>query len=67
MAQLATLAPSLRRLLPAHNTVSADPARLIAVAKAATVLRTGGGVRTGQGSDQELVTVGSVTLMVRRE
>ncbi len=64
---LASLAPSLRRLLPAHNTVSADPARLIAVAKAATVLRNGGGTRTAQGDDQARVTIGDVTFMVRRE
>lgn len=66
MQQLAALAPSLRRLLPAHNTVSAPPARLADVAQAVRVLRAGGGTRTAEGADRELVTVGDVTFMVRK-
>lgn len=65
MQRLAALAPSLTRLLPAHNTVSASPARLDVVAKATAVLRAGGGVRVPDGNT-ERVTIGDVVFMVRR-
>jgi glyoxylase-like metal-dependent hydrolase (beta-lactamase superfamily II) len=67
MTALAALAPSLRRLLPAHNTVSEDPARLVVVADAMKLLRRGGGQRTAEGGERELVTIGHVTFMVRKE
>lgn len=41
IARLAALAPSLTRLLPAHNTVSAAPARLAAMQKAIRQVRSG--------------------------
>ena len=41
VARLRALAPSLRRLLPAHNTVSADPVRLTQVANAIRRVRSG--------------------------
>jgi glyoxylase-like metal-dependent hydrolase (beta-lactamase superfamily II) len=66
MQQLASLAPTLRRLLPAHNTISANPARLVDVARAFAILRQGGGTRSAEGSDRELVTVGDVRFMVRK-
>jgi glyoxylase-like metal-dependent hydrolase (beta-lactamase superfamily II) len=67
MHRLSALAPSLRRVLPAHNTVSASPSRLTDVARAVRVLREGGGVRVPQGEgDREAVTVGDVRFLVRR-
>ena len=45
--RLAALAPSVKRLLPAHNTVFADPANLI---EASRVIR---GVRSGKISGEE--------------
>jgi glyoxylase-like metal-dependent hydrolase (beta-lactamase superfamily II) len=65
MQRLAALAPSLRRVLPAHNTVSASPARLQVVADAVGELRRGGGVREVDG-ERERVTVGDVRFLVRR-
>ncbi|MFM7272428.1 MAG: MBL fold metallo-hydrolase, partial [Gammaproteobacteria bacterium] len=41
MARLAALAPGLKQLLPAHNTVSADPARLGMALAAVRRMRTG--------------------------
>ncbi|MEO8448305.1 MAG: hypothetical protein ABI647_00855, partial [Gemmatimonadota bacterium] len=41
MARLAALAPSLKLLLPAHNTASADPARLAQAAAAIRQVRSG--------------------------
>jgi glyoxylase-like metal-dependent hydrolase (beta-lactamase superfamily II) len=64
MTRLAALAPTLRRLLPAHNTVSAAPSRLSTVAAAVRTLREGGGVRRAQGT-QEQVTIGDVRFLVR--
>jgi len=65
MQRLAALAPSLRRVLPAHNTVSASPTRLQVVADAVGELRRGGGVREVDG-ERERVTVGDVRFLVRR-
>lgn len=39
--RLAALAPSVKRLLPAHNTASADPANLIEAARAIRLVRSG--------------------------
>lgn len=64
MTRLAAMAPSLTRLLPAHNTVSAPPSRLPAVAEAVRTLRRGGGVRVRDG-DKERVTIGDVRFLVR--
>lgn len=67
MKRLAALAPSLRRVLPAHNTVSAAPSRLADVANAVRVLREGGGVRmVAADGVRETVTVGDVRFLVRR-
>lgn len=67
MSRLAALAPSLRRVLPAHNTVSAAPSRLADVANAVQVLRDGGGVRViDEDGVRETVTVGNVRFLVRR-
>ena len=63
MARLVALAPSLRRLLPAHNTASADPAHLAVVATAVRTMRSGGGTRTPLEGDRVLVTVGDVEIM----
>ena len=65
MQRLAALAPSLRRVLPAHNTVSASPTRQQVVADAVGELRRGGGVREVDG-ERERVTVGDVRFLVRR-
>jgi glyoxylase-like metal-dependent hydrolase (beta-lactamase superfamily II) len=65
MQRLAALAPSLRRVLPAHNTISASPSRLQVVADAVGELRRGGGVREVDG-ERERVTVGDVRFLVRR-
>lgn len=65
MRQLAALAPALRRVLPAHNTISAAPSRLKVVAEAVSVLRRGGGVRVTDG-ERERVTVGDVRFLVRK-
>lgn len=65
MAKLAKLAPSLRRLLPAHNTATADPARLTAVLNGARTMRAGGGVRTPAESGVK-VQVGDVTFMIAK-
>jgi hypothetical protein len=54
MARLAALAPSLKRLLPAHNTVSADPARL-AQALAAVKLVRAGAVKGQEQSNDRIV------------
>ena len=63
MARLVALAPSLNRLLPAHNTASVDPGRLGVVAQAVRTMRAGGGSRAAQGEGRVLVTVGDVTIM----
>lgn len=42
MTRLAALAPSLKRLLPAHNTATADPARLGQALAAVRQVRAGG-------------------------
>ncbi len=39
--RLAALAPSVKRLLPAHNTVSADPANLVEASRAIRQVRSG--------------------------
>ena len=39
--RLAALAPSVDRLLPAHNTVSADPANLVEASRAIRLVRSG--------------------------
>ncbi|HJS58492.1 MAG TPA: MBL fold metallo-hydrolase [Vicinamibacteria bacterium] len=41
MARLATLVPGLRRLLPAHNTASAEPRRILEVKNAIREVRAG--------------------------
>jgi glyoxylase-like metal-dependent hydrolase (beta-lactamase superfamily II) len=41
MARLAGLVPALKKLLPAHNTASADPARLLQVKEAIRQVRAG--------------------------
>ena len=66
MARLAALVPTLRRLLPAHNTATADPARLTAVVTAVRTLRSGGGARTANGDGTVQVTVGDVSFMIAR-
>jgi len=40
--RLAALAPAVTRLLPAHNTVSADPQNLVEAARAIRLVRSGG-------------------------
>jgi glyoxylase-like metal-dependent hydrolase (beta-lactamase superfamily II) len=61
MARLTAL--PAKRLLPAHNTASVDPARLGVVARAVRTMRTGGGTRAAQGEGRLLVTVGDVQIM----
>ncbi|MCC7053226.1 MAG: amidohydrolase family protein [Gemmatimonadaceae bacterium] len=67
MARLAALVPGLRRLLPAHNTVTAEPTRLLAVLDGVRTMRTGGGTRTAEGGGRVSVRVGDVTFMIRGE
>lgn len=52
--RLAGLAPSVKRLLPAHNTVSADPANLLEAARSIRLLRSGG-VSGEEQSNQRVV------------
>lgn len=66
MTRLAALVPSLHRLLPAHNTATADPSRLTAVVNGVRTMRAGGGVRTPQGEDRVQVRVGDVTFMIAK-
>jgi glyoxylase-like metal-dependent hydrolase (beta-lactamase superfamily II) len=65
MARLSALEPSLRRLLPAHNTVSAPPARLHETLDAFRAMRRGEGVRASEGRGQLRVTVGRVSFLIR--
>ncbi len=53
IARLAGLAPRLRKLLPAHNTASADPSRLAQVADAIRRVRAGG-LKGAEESDQRV-------------
>jgi glyoxylase-like metal-dependent hydrolase (beta-lactamase superfamily II) len=66
MTRLAALEPTLRRLLPAHNTATAEPSRLSAVVNAFGTARTGGGVRTAEGTNRVHVRVGDITFMLAR-
>ena len=66
MTRLASLVPRLRRLLPAHNTATADPARLTAVVAAVGTMRAGGGVRTDGGDGTVRVRAGDVSFMIAR-
>ena len=66
MTRLAALVPSLRRLLPAHNTATAAPSRLTALAAATRTMRAGGGVRTMAGEDRVQVRVGDIDFMIAR-
>ena len=66
MARLAALVPTLRRLLPAHNAATADPARLTAVLNGVRTMRAGGGVRTPEAANRVRVAVGDVTFMIAR-
>jgi glyoxylase-like metal-dependent hydrolase (beta-lactamase superfamily II) len=54
MTKLAGLAPGLKNLLPAHNTASADPGRLLQVKEAIRRVRAGSLQGTAE-SDQRLV------------
>ncbi len=63
MTRMVALAPTLRRLLPAHNTASEPPSQLAVVAAALRTMRTGGGRRTVQEGSRLLVTVGTVEFM----
>lgn len=66
MERMVALVPTLRRLLPAHNTATADPARLTAVLEAVRTMRAGGGERTPEGDGRERVRVGDVTFMIAK-
>ncbi len=66
MVRLSTLVPRLRRLLPAHNTATADPQQLSAVVEAIRTVRAGGGERTDEGGGRVLVRVGSLTFMIAK-
>ena len=66
MARLAALVPTLRRLLPAHNTATASPSRLTTLVSAFQTMRTGGEVPTLEGANRMHVRVGDVTFMIAR-
>lgn len=66
LTRLVALAPSLRRLLPAHNTISEPPARLLETLDAFRALRKGQGVRVREAPGQLRVTVGGVSFLVRQ-
>ncbi len=66
MARLAALVPTLRRLLPAHNTATASPSRLTTLVSAFQTMRAGGGVRTAEGANREQVRVGDVAFMIAK-
>jgi len=66
MARLAALVSTLRRLLPAHNTATAEPTRLDAVLHGVRTTRAGGGIRTSEGSDRGRMRAGDVTFMTAR-
>jgi glyoxylase-like metal-dependent hydrolase (beta-lactamase superfamily II) len=57
------LAPSLTRLLPAHNTATEPPGRLAVVAAALRTMRSGEGVRTALEGTRVLVKVGDIEIM----
>ncbi len=66
MTRLAALVPSLRRLLPAHNTATADPTRLTALVSAVRTMRAGGGMRTSDGVNRVQVKVDDITFMIAK-
>ena len=66
MVRLAALAPRLRRLLPAHNTATASPRRLLEVVEAIRTVRTGGGARSEEGGGRVLVRVGALAFMIAK-
>lgn len=63
MARMVALAPTLRRVLPGHNTANEPPSGLAVVAAAARTMRTGGGRRTVLEGSRLQVTVGAVEFM----
>ncbi len=66
MTRLAALVPTLRRLLPAHNTATAEPTRLTTVLRSVRTMQAGGGVRIPEGEGRESVRVDDVTFMIAR-
>ena len=62
--RLAALVPSLRRVLPAHNTISVAPAVLARVPKAIRDVRAGRGRGTAAGPGQRLVPFNGFSILV---
>lgn len=67
IARLAALAPTLTRLLPAHNTVSASPARLVAMQKAIRQVRSGGVSGIDAGGNQVEFRFDGFSILTSRE
>ncbi len=63
MAKLVSMRPILKRLLPAHNTVSEPPEKLSAALNAFRAMRRGEGTRASQNEGRVQVTVGAVSFM----
>lgn len=64
MTRLDSLVPQLRRLLPAHNTVSEPPTQITETLAAFRAMRRGEGTRVVEGPGQRRVTIGAVSFLV---
>ena len=66
LERLVSLAPSLTRLLPAHNVIASDPARLAVTLGALRKVKRGEVRGTDQPGNQVTFTVDGVTLLTSR-
>jgi glyoxylase-like metal-dependent hydrolase (beta-lactamase superfamily II) len=66
IARLAALAPSVKRLLPAHNTASADPAHLALARDAIRRVRTGGVNGEEQPGSQVIFRFGEFAILTSK-
>ena len=67
MAKMVALRASLRRVLPAHNTVSEDPEKLAATLDAFRAMRRGEGDRVEESNGRLRVTLGAISFMTTAE
>lgn len=66
MARLVALAPSLKQLLPAHNTANESPARLAAVVAAVKTMRAGQATGKPESGDRLIFEIGGVTILTAK-
>src|SRR5262249_45827192 len=66
MTRLAELGPKVKHLLPAHNTASADPARLFQVRDAVRRVRSGELTGLDQGSNRVLFSFEGFSVLTSR-